>query len=434
MAASVSALDGFGNPVDWFAVVKLPQDAIDCDCPPPPSCPSDASDSRDASGGGQYWDDKRASGLCYLYADNNKPEFTWFRDAGFGCLSEENNPVTQTLNQRPGNDYAIWNDQMSKSAIPGTYKDCSSPRAHSKGAMIVGKSGRGVILNASTPDFPDPDSNVLGCSEDDNTEVTQHFFAASLPIDAMYKWKKAMVNAELCQVNDVDDGGVDLNPDIDASKTNTSVEVQTTNGEPLTIIVKGAKQDGVPWDLVATETNADLDVLSWYANPEYYPVCKNQLTPCLTGWQTDWQESGSIDKIASHSINVVTSLDFGKYCEADISTCGTEKQFCCGLGGSAKYKNHAKMAAATVSDESENDDNSVVVFGSMNMQGNPDTTTPCSSSQMGRGGDFYTLKNKDLHESMQDLFYKTCSCQDPWQGDGYSTSGGGPSCDCCATK
>ena len=83
------ARDGFGNPVEWFFVVKMPaltfpsddlskiqdslgaadfnRSSVHCDCPDP-ECPMAAAPDSHREG--------RGAGLCYLYADSNHPEVT----------------------------------------------------------------------------------------------------------------------------------------------------------------------------------------------------------------------------------------------------------------------------------------------------------------------------------------------------------------------
>jgi hypothetical protein len=140
----IAARDGFNNPVDWFFVLKLPQqtfpsEQIDsilrkngqgaawnlnksrdhCKCPDP-VCPTAAAGSRAGKG--------RGSGLCYLYADSYNSSLRFYTDvvnplapdsgATLGCLGQGgNDPVSNTLTQLYANrraadvEHAFWNDQ-----------------------------------------------------------------------------------------------------------------------------------------------------------------------------------------------------------------------------------------------------------------------------------------------------------------------------------
>eukprot|EP00966_Prymnesium_polylepis_P054233 1253845-Prymnesium_polylepis.1 len=127
----------------------LPTGVDHCSCPDPVCTASAAGASLGAG---------RGSGLCYLYADSNSPNFTFYTEvrnpldpsssARLGCLGQGgNDPLTQTLRQLYLNhaaqdvDWAFWNDQYqgtsdsyyadmcayssySSEALP--YKNCSA--------------------------------------------------------------------------------------------------------------------------------------------------------------------------------------------------------------------------------------------------------------------------------------------------------------------
>ena len=142
----ILARDGFGQPVDWFAIVKLPErtfpaaevaalrargvDAASdlnastahCACPDP-SCSSSAAGADIGEG--------RGSGLCYLYADSNSPTLRPHVELGYDCLGQGgNDPLSHTLRQLharhddPDVEWAYWNDQLQGTADSYTTDVC----------------------------------------------------------------------------------------------------------------------------------------------------------------------------------------------------------------------------------------------------------------------------------------------------------------------
>lgn len=239
-AGSMFALDGFGRPVAWWAVLKLPMlvqngstdgslRPTPCDCPPP-----DCANVRSTPGAGQ---DERAAGLCYLYADAHTPTLRHFRELGYDCLGQGgNDPVSHTLRQREAHADAYWalfNDQLNGIARPfeGERGGRGAPKnattcgggdlfsAHAKGAVAIDASRTGgFYLQASTPSFPDPSKPLptrsdgrtdreadafvrLGCQRDNNVKFAQHFAAFSLEADAIETLAGALSVARLCSGN-----------------------------------------------------------------------------------------------------------------------------------------------------------------------------------------------------------------------------------------
>lgn len=237
--SSLYALDGFGRPVAWWVVLKLPMlvqndsasslHPTPCDCPPP-GC----SNVLSAPSSGH---DERATGLCYLYADAHTPALRHFRELGYDCLGQGgNDPVSHTLRQRetyPNAYWALFNDQLNGIARPfeGGQDSRNEPKnatmcgggdlfsAHAKGAVAIDASlDGGFYLQASTPSFPDPskpheshhngganqeaDTFVrLGCQRDNNVKFAQHFAAFSLEEGAVKTLAGALGVARLCSGN-----------------------------------------------------------------------------------------------------------------------------------------------------------------------------------------------------------------------------------------
>jgi len=146
VSGSITALDGFGNAVDWFFVLKLPNGTfpatelwqiegsggwldesalgigtLHCNCPDP-TC--------DGMPYPEYGTGK-GPGLCYLYADSNNPTLRYFTnvtdDEGntLECLGQGgNDPLSQTMRQLQNEEnydsdtveWAIWNDELQSLA------------------------------------------------------------------------------------------------------------------------------------------------------------------------------------------------------------------------------------------------------------------------------------------------------------------------------
>ena len=358
----VAPLDGKGNPVDWWFLVKLPQGATSvCSGCASPACPS--------------WQGSRSGGVCYWYADSNNPTLRFYSDLGFDCLSGTNNPVTQTLNQMKGRSYIIWNDQGSKTSKPGTYPDKGAPIAHSKGAAAFGGS-TGFIMNVSTPNFPDPDLYTLGCQEDDNVEVSQHFFAFSVNKSGMSSWAAAVANAQLSVISQNNW----IFADTTVGGHSTTANLLTLQNLPVRLIVKGSKDFFIPWDYVTNSLGSSVKALTWYASPTTPPIGTGSTMNCL------YQSPARFD------VDVVRSLQTP---DGSFSWCGQ--------GEASPTCNHAKIGVGIGT--------GWVVAGSMNMQGNIDSTG-CESSQMGRGGDFYGFQSPSLWNGLDQMFKSWCDSTD----------------------
>ncbi|KAG7378658.1 hypothetical protein PHYPSEUDO_009788 [Phytophthora pseudosyringae] len=226
-AAPIRALDGLGDAVAWWAVLKLPAHVQSPDgavTPTPCDCP--APDCSNVATAGWPALEARAAGLCYLYADARTPEFRHFRDVGYDCLGQGGrDPVSRTLQQRERSPYwALFNDQLN--GIAGAFhpsgpledgkKVCGggdSFSAHAKGAVAFERDGTGgFFLQTSTPNFPDPtlnDSFVrLGCQADNNVHFAQHLLAMSLGDSELVELGLKLQLARLCSANFFQNGSL----------------------------------------------------------------------------------------------------------------------------------------------------------------------------------------------------------------------------------
>lgn len=220
--STIQALDGLGNAVAWWSVLKLPSHVqspnglvipTPCDCPVPDCSNVATSGLKDL--------DIRATGLCYLYADSNTPEFRHFQDIGYDCLGQgSNDPLSHTLKQKENTSYwALFNDQFN--GIAATFDSTNTTNnqekkevcgggdsfsAHAKGAVAFqsDQSG-GFYLQTSTPNYPDPtrsDSFVkLGCQVDNNVQFSQHLVAMSLDDGELKELGENLQLARLCSSN-----------------------------------------------------------------------------------------------------------------------------------------------------------------------------------------------------------------------------------------
>ena len=357
-----------GTIVDWWAMIKLPRSAKQ-PCNYPPTCPG-----------------VKSQGLVYLYADSKNPTFSLQTD----CISSASNstPLEHTLHQMKINDnqWIVWNDQRNGMNSPPTQKSCSSSTAHSKGAACFGDQ-YGFVMNVSTPAFPEPaipSGQTLGCQPQDSTEFAQHFFCFRVTKDEMTSWSKAVTNANLCipaegqsknwEFGSLDEKGV--NPPVVKFSNRVKMIVKGGKGGYPCMKKDVPVEYFRPWDYVSQVLKEELLVLSWHGAPA---------TPAISPGDEKTQCLCSPD-LSPKGLEVVTGLQTP---DGKVTWCGQAGH------------NHAKIAISV--DKTP----SLVIFGSMNMQGNLSAVN-CKSSQMERGGDFYVLTNPKLWESLNTIFAQRC--------------------------
>lgn len=68
--------------------------------------------------------------------------------------------------------------------LPAYNNGCGAPYGHSKGALSFRDGEAGFLLQATTPNWPDPTTKhvfaPLGCQLDNNTILSQHFMAVTM--------------------------------------------------------------------------------------------------------------------------------------------------------------------------------------------------------------------------------------------------------------
>lgn len=343
-ATSIRPRNGNGKEVDWFVVFKLPNHSKNCansqqSCSNICACsgcnkPSNCSvwNSRGAAG-------DRATGECYFYADSDHPTLRYYTDLGFGCLSDDNSPLQQTISQLKNGKWALWNDQ-------GLDSSCGSPHAHSKGAISYNSRG-GFILNVSSPHWPNDDLQPLGCQTRNNAEYAQHVFCFSVSEKSAENWLQSAANASLCITGS---SFLQTGP-FPGGETPEPFIINTLAGIPITIMFKGSKDYYLPWSLVSETLKTGILVASW--------------TSDSPGSASGWGDAPRYNNGHEPLSQIL-----------DVSTPH-------GCFKTLYSYNHAKWAISNTGNW--------VIFGSMNQQ----------NSQAGRGGDFYAFQNPDLWASLK---------------------------------
>jgi Deoxyribonuclease II len=173
--------------VDWWFVFKFNSASF------PASC---SKAERKCPFGGTAQSYKEYS-QQFAFASSTNPQL----QQGGACVgATDADPVGATFGEVYNNGdlfYVVWNDQFYRDPI----LQCEGSKAnrlwiavgHSKGILAWDKSGNGLVMQVSTPDWPGSggsqnprktDGNTLGCvSGDDDIEVSQHFFALKLNSD-----------------------------------------------------------------------------------------------------------------------------------------------------------------------------------------------------------------------------------------------------------
>ncbi|KDO32544.1 hypothetical protein SPRG_03019 [Saprolegnia parasitica CBS 223.65] len=425
------ALDGNGDPVAWWVVLKLPSMvrgasgayvATPCDCAPP-VC------SREV-------DPTRRHGLCYLYADANRPQLQHFRALGYDCLGQGGrDPVSQTLRQRANaTHWAYFNDQLNGIALKQDKSlVCSGHaafNAHSKGLVAFEATSGGFVLQTSTPNFPDPtpslDFERLGCQHDNNVEYAQHLFAFSVGDAALATIASGWRAARLCSANHyhaIDNllvspslrnasalsgtarvvASVMVDPHLPAQPF---VQVQVATKGKQSIIVHGLfksrSAEVPPWALVATAFATDVSVASWWD--------ENYGTPTLCDGDSYGAAAHAFCLRPTESpvaLRPDGTFQFNVENLMDASwTLPTGRVTWSLRGGRVRDGNHAKWGIATPRHSS---DANLSIFGDLNMEGFP-CSSSCAGSQGGRGGTFFALANRELHDSLAALVTNVCGC------------------------
>ena len=365
-----------GHPVNWWFVFKLNVAKFPGCGGGTVSCPF----------GGESQDYK--SGLQYAFASS---ENTQLQPGSKDCLGEAgDDPVAATFNEVYNGHFhfVVWNDQFygdPESASCGG-DGCGSPWGHSKGLLAWNDSGDGLLMQVSTPSWPGAgsalsprrDGNTLGCVDDNNVKVSQHFFALQLThhdVDAVLDdLANASVVTDASNPQIVSNGGPDDVQEkvraLGVRSKSTAVQDQILSSG-VGIISKPSAMQVPPWQMVSSVLGGiPLRTATWWTNPAI-PSTSGGVPGC-------WDASLTTPPGA-----------------VQIATSGTWQGVTMGLTGGPKPDgNHAKLGVSS-------DSGDYIIFGDMNQQGA--LSGKCGSSQNGRGGLFFVLRNSGLANSVRNL-------------------------------
>ncbi len=366
--------------VIWWFVFKFNSKAF-------PNCGAGAT--RQCTFGGHVQNYKSPFGQQFVYASSENPSL----QKGNDCVGDTTtDPLGATFDEIYNGSYyyVIWNDQFyDDPSIAGCSKSCSAPWGHSKGMLAWNDSGEGVVLQVTTPSwpasgserFPRKDGNTLGCVSDDNdVEVSQHFFALKLTKDDVVEVLKGLQNASV--VTDpgnpqiVNNGGpADIKKSVEGlgkKSTNTSF-IKVTLSSKVVLISKPSRLHVPPWQMVsALLGGVGLRAATWWTNPEIPPTTAASSIEC-------WDPSlGSPGPVAIATSGQWDGKEFGL------------------KGGLGPDFNHAKIGVAT------SGAHPYAILGDLNQQGTVSGPN-CSSSQNGRGGLFYVIDNPSLSNGVTNL-------------------------------
>jgi deoxyribonuclease II/SH3 domain-containing protein len=368
-----------GHPVSWWFVFKFNSASF-------PKCAGTAQ--RACLFGGEV-QSYTAFSQQFVYASSDNHNL----QQGSLCVGDTtNDPLGATFDEVYNGSlhFVIWNDQFyDDPQIAGCSKSCSAPWGHSKGLLAWNDAGDGLVLQVTTPSWPaagsaqsprKADGNTLGCVQDNDVLVSQHFFALKLNKDDVLAVLNALKNASV--VTDpqnpqiVSNGGP---PDVQqlviqlGAKSASTTFTKTVLSSGVELISKPSQLNVPPWQMVsAVLGGVSLRTATWWAAPKIYTTTSTTTIGC---WDSSLGNPGAVE----------------------IATTGEWQGQHFGLtGGSGPNFNHAKIGVST------SGTHEYAIFGDMNQQGS--TTTPkCSSSQNGRGGLFYVIEDADLAHSVTGL-------------------------------
>lgn len=347
-------------------------------------------------------------GQSYAVASNQQSTL----QMGVGYLGDSSNdPLGATFSQiyAASTYFVIWNDQFyGEPLLPceTDKKECGAPWGHSKGVVMWDKSGAGVLLQVTTPDWPGSgvktparaEGNSLGCTNDNNVLLSQDFFALKLAepdllavLDAL-KEEGAVTdprNIKLVRTGgpeEVQEAVAQLGS---ANTDSTYTDVPLSSG--VRLIAKSGGLEVPPWQMIsALLGQKPLRVASFWSGEKIYPTQNGSAPRC---WEAELGTPGPVD-----------IAETGTWDNAAICLSGTA------CTGGPKGTNHAKIAVVT------EDGSETVILSDMNQDG---TLSPlsgsagCGASQNKRGGMFFVVQDKELHESIVGLLKGTSPKLDP---------------------
>jgi hypothetical protein len=266
-----------GHSVDWWFVFKLNSGVF-------PGCGGTAVQACIFGGEVQVQNWKSPVSQQFVFASSESPAL----QQGSNCLGDTTgDPVGATFEEVYDGSfsYVVWNDQFYQDPkIAGCGDSCSAPWGHSKGIVAWNDAGEGLVMQVTTPDWPGAGSkehartqhgNTLGCTKDNDIEVSQHFFALKLNKDDLMKVLAALQNASVVtdakNVQVVKLGGP---ADVQALaahlgvKSGSSSVTQTKLSSGVQLISKPSHLNVPPWQMVsAVLGGVSRRTATWWTNP-----------------------------------------------------------------------------------------------------------------------------------------------------------------------
>ncbi len=379
--STLSPLLAAGNPVDWWFVFKFNAAAFPC---------LESQEPNPGIFGGTPMDYGGGFSLNYAYASSANAAL----QMGTGYLGTSlNEPLGATFTQvyQGTCNYVLWNDQFYNDPLPSML----SPWGHSKGVLAWDNTGAGFVIQVSTPSWPasgsarhprQTDGNTLGCVHDDDSMVSQHFFALKLTAADVAVVLAGLANASVVtkpgnpQIFNA--GGLanlqKLAQGLGALSPSNKVTMQSLSSG-VTLISKPSSLPVPVWQMVSAQLGSlPLRVASWWEDPTISSTTAATPVKC---WNATLGKPGPVQ----------------------IATSGTWHGKNIGLtGGEGLDFNHAKVGVSLLAARP------LCLFGDMNQQGtlNGDgqgQDASCALSQNGRGGMFFVLNNQTLWESLTEL-------------------------------
>jgi hypothetical protein len=372
-----------GHPVDWWFVFKFNAAKF-------PKCGGGVDGRTCPFGGtpGKY----TSFGQQYVYAS---AESATLAQGSPECLGDgTSDPVGATFDEVYNGNYyfLIWNDQpYGAPEIDGCSGDgCGAPWGHSKGMLAWNDAGEGFVMQVSTPSWPlagsaghprQGDGNTLGCVNDNDVEVSQHFFALRLTEPDLVTVLKGLQNASV--VTDPTNAQVANNggpSEVQAlvkglgPKSASVTPQNTVLSTGVRLISKPSDLNVPPWQMVSSLLGGvSLRAATWWTTPEIPATTASDPVPGC--WSPALAAPGPVDIALS-----------GQWANTTFSLKG-------GLGTNA---NHAKIGVSTSGSEH------YAIFGDENQQGTL-AGPNCASSQNGRGGMFFVMDNAEMSGSLGTL-------------------------------
>ncbi|MCX6599611.1 MAG: hypothetical protein NTV70_24925 [Acidobacteria bacterium] len=370
--AAPAPLVAKGRAVNWWFVFKFNTGTA-------PGCAGTAA--RVCRFGGAVQEADKFS-QQFVFASNKSPVL---REGG-GCVGNTTeDPVGATFDQIYNGQYfyVVWNDQFHGRPIANR----SGSAGHSKGILAWDESGNGVVMQVTTPSWPGSgsvahprqgDGNTLGCIENNNVLVSQHFFALRLKKDALAIMLKALINANVVtnatKPELVRNGGPaeiqTLVGQLGSAAKSTTPTIDKLPGG-VTVISKPSGLHVPPWQMTsALLGGAPLRAATWWLQPL---IPTTTATTPIGCWSPTLGTPGPVE----------------------IATSGTWDNKRIGLKGSPSPQgNHAKIGVSRGKKP-------LAIFADLNQQGAlSGGPSECDSSQNGRGGLFFVLSNKKLAASV----------------------------------